>query len=402
MGVELHQQGHEVHILTPCESLSEPLTTTQEDELLITRVKTGLIKGAPKVLRALEEAQLSAKLWRKAKHFLRLNPCDLILFYSPSIFFGPLVRKLKTLWKCPAYLILRDIFPEWTVDAGILHRGLVYRFFRQVEKYQYETADLIAVQSPGNLSYFARAFPNRQYRLKVLYNWTALNESNLPRTNCRSQLGLEDSFVFVYGGNIGVAQDIDNLIRLAARLDSQSNIHFVLLGSGSEAPRLRGVVNELGLRNVHFLPAVGQKEYLSMVSEFDAGLISLDAGLKTHNIPGKLLSYFYWGLPVLASVNRGNDLFELINKNRAGFCCVNGDDGDLAIAAQNLADDPALKFEMGENARRLLERVFSTRQAVENIFRHLGEEGFDFRQCSSLAPVRPKTIVQYLSFLRES
>ena len=37
---------------------------------------------------------------------------------------------------------------------------------------------------------------------------------------------------------------------------------------------------------------------------------------KTHNLPGKFLSYMQSGLPVLASINPGNDLAELILKRR--------------------------------------------------------------------------------------
>ena len=50
---------------------------------------------------------------------------------------------------------------------------------------------------------------------------------------------------------------------------------------------------------------MSQGEYLSMVSEFDVGLISLDARLTSHNIPGKLLSYLYWGVPVLEASIQG-------------------------------------------------------------------------------------------------
>jgi O26-antigen biosynthesis N-acetyl-L-fucosamine transferase len=402
LGVELHRRGNQVFVLTPSESVSEPLTTNLEDNLLIARAKTRKIKGAHKALRALEEAQLSIKLWRRAKCFLLQNQCDLILFYSPSIFFGPLVRKLKGLWRCPAYLILRDIFPEWAVDAGVLRRGLAYRFFRRMETYQYDIADLIAVQSPGNLEYFARAFPEKQFRLKVLHNWTLLNEPDLPYTNYRVRLHLENNFVFVYGGNIGVAQDIDNLCRLAARLAPRTNIHFVLTGSGSEVARLNKSIAAQGLRNIHILPAVGQNEYLSMVSEFDVGLVSLDARLQTHNIPGKLLSYLYWGLPVLASVNRGNDLFDILNRNRAGFCCENGDDESLVMAAQKLVDDPDLRSEMGGNARRLLERTFSVKLAAEQILTHLHEEGFVFRRVTSLLPIRSSPLGQHPELVRES
>jgi O26-antigen biosynthesis N-acetyl-L-fucosamine transferase len=381
LGVELQRCGNEVIVLTPSEQASKDLVTSVEDQLLIARVKTGTIKGAGRVWRAIEEVQLSWKLWWRAKDFLRQHHCDLILFYSPSIFFGPLVRKLKALWGCSAYLILRDIFPEWAVDAGLLRKGLVYHFFRWLETYQYETADLIAVQCPANLDYFARAYPKRKLRLKVLYNWSQLDVADLPKTNYRARLGLDQDFVFLYGGNIGVAQDMGNLLRLAARMALRPDVHFVLIGSGTETERLKNDIGELRLQNIHILPAVSQNEYLSLVSEFDSGLLSLDPRIRTHNIPCKLLSYLYWGLPVLASVNHGNDLFELINGSRAGCCCTNGDDEGLLEAANKLVSQPDLRSEM---------------------FRHFAEEGFTFTECSSPVPARLDPVGPYPVFLRES
>jgi glycosyltransferase involved in cell wall biosynthesis len=392
MGVELQRRGNEVVVLAPSEEASNDLVTSLEDKLLIARVRTGRIKGAGRVWRAVEEAQLSRKLWWRAKRFLAQKRCDLIVFYSPSIFFGPLVRKLKALWKCPAYLILRDIFPEWAVDAGLLRKGLVYHFFRRMETYQYETADVIAVQCPANLEYFARAYPKKEFRLKVLYNWALLEVEDLPQTNYRVRLGVEKGFAFLYGGNIGVAQDMNNLVRLAERMAWRADVHFVLIGCGSETERLKGAIAERRLRNVHVLPAVSQSEYLSLVSEFDAGLLSLDARIRTHNIPSKLLGYLYWGLPVLASVNRGNDLFEVINRNRAGFCCANGDHEELVAAASRLVDEPELRGEMSRNARRLLEQTFSAKKAAEQIFKHIAEEGFTFAECSAAARIRPNPI----------
>lgn len=402
LGVELHRRGNQVFILTPSELVSESFTISIEDNLVIGRAKAGKFKGANRTFRAMQEIQLSRNLWRRARAFLCENRCDLILFYSPSIFFGPLVTKLKSLWGCPAYLILRDIFPEWAVDAGILRMGLIYRFFRKMESLQYQAADLIAVQSPSNLEYFGRAFPGNQFHLKVLYNWTAVQEPVLPRTNWRAETGLENKFVFVYGGNIGVAQDMDNLLRLAAALARREDIHFVLLGSGSEVTRLKNNITAQGLRSVHVLPAVSQNEYLSMISECDAGLISLDSRLKTHNIPGKLLSYLYWGLPVLASVNQGNDLFSLLNTNRAGFCFVNGDHENLVAAARRLADNPDLRSEMGRNGRRLLEQTFSVPVAADQIMAHLQEAGFVFARASASSPIFAKHQTQETAFLRQS
>ncbi|MBZ5701420.1 MAG: glycosyltransferase family 4 protein [Acidobacteriia bacterium] len=367
LAVEFHRQGHDVIVLTSSHEITGDAQIAHEKGVRIVRVRTGKIKGAGKIWRAVEEIRLSGAVWRRAGRFLLENPADLIVFYSPTIFWGALVRRLKKLWGCPAYLILRDIFPQWAVDAGLLRRGPVWRFFRKKEIEQYDVADKIGIQSPANAEYFAKEFPLRKYPLDVLYNWMALQEPELPATDYRRKLGLQDKVVFVYGGNLGVAQDMDNIVRLAARLARHTHIHFLLVGEGSEVPRLKRLVAAKALSNVQILPAVGQHEYLAMLSEWDAGLISLDRRLSTHNLPGKMLGYMYWGMPILASINPGNDLFDLIEKNDAGFCLQNGEDESLAAAALILSNDPELRAKMGVNARRLLERQFSVGAAVHQI-----------------------------------
>ncbi|MGC2706422.1 MAG: glycosyltransferase family 4 protein [Candidatus Acidiferrales bacterium] len=367
LALELCRQEHDVIVLTPSDRVSNGLELTTECGIQVVRVRTRKIKGASRVFRAIEESRLSSVLWSRAKAFLRQHPADLIVFYSPTIFWAPLVRRLKSLWACPAYLILRDIFPAWAVDAGILRKGLIYYFFRRKEKLQYRVADRIAVQSPANLDYFVKEFRTRRYPLEVLYNWMTLYVENLPSTDYRAQLGLQGKVVFVYGGNLGVAQDVDNIVRLAVRLVDHGRIHFLLVGEGSEVPRLERLLAENRLHNVQLLPSVSPTEYLALLSEFDVGLLSLDRRLKSHNVPGKLLGYMYWCKPTLASINPGNDLFELLGKNEAGFCLSNGDDDGLYEAALRLADDPELRNRMGKNSRILLERMFSVKGAVAQI-----------------------------------
>ena len=372
LAVELSCRGHHAVVVTPSDGISQRLQICTEDGVTVARVKTPRIKGTHKIHRALSELQFSSRIWHAAESFLRQNPCDLILFYSPTIFFGEIVGKLKKLWQCPAYLILRDIFPDWAVDAGVLRKGLIYHFFRRIAVKQYQIADVIGVQSPANLDHFARAFPREKFELRVLFNWTDLR-SELVRTNYRERLGLNEKIVFLYGGNMGVAQDMDNILRLAARLLPRQDIYILLVGEGSEMPRLSKSIERNRLTNVRIVPGLTQEDYLSLVSEFDVGLISLDARLKTQNIPGKLLSYLHWGLPVLASINPGNDLVDLLHESHAGLCVPNGDDEQLCYAALQLADDANLRNSMKINARRLLEQRFSVGSAVDHVFEHLSQ-----------------------------
>ena len=45
-----------------------------------------------------------------------------------------------------------------------------------------------------------------------------------------------------------------------------------------------------------------------MLASFDIGLFSLHRNHKTHNFPGKILSYMSFSKPILGSCNVGNDL----------------------------------------------------------------------------------------------
>ena len=132
-----------------------------------------------------------------------------------------------------------------------------------------------------------REFASRRYPVEVLHNWASLHEEDLPATNYRKQLGLDGKVVFLYGGNLGVAQDVDNIVRLAARLSGEDHIRFLLVGDGSEAARLKRSLAENGLDTVQVLPAVSHREYLAMLSEFDVGLLYAGPAFKNPQRPGK-------------------------------------------------------------------------------------------------------------------
>lgn len=374
LAIEFHRLGHEPIVVAPDENILADTEIKHESGIKVLRLRAGKIKTASRLIRGFNEVRLSDTIWRKGKTFFKDNPCDLIIYYSPPIFFGSLVKKLKQLFSCPSYLVLRDIFPQWAVDAGVLRRGLVYRYFKIKERQSYEAADIIGVQSPANLHYFEKNGLDKKYHLEVFYNWTALVEENIQPDAHRERLGLQGKIVFFYGGNIGVAQDMDNIIRLAKNLRSDPTAHFLLVGEGSEVSRLKSAIASNGLSNITIHGAVEQREYLSMLSEFDVGLISLDRSLRTQNFPGKMLGYMYYSMPILASINRGNDLKDILEDMQAGLVCINGEDEKLAANARRLLEDERLRRQVGRNARSLLENTFSVQRAAGQIltqFNHL-------------------------------
>lgn len=364
---EFCRLGHDVTVLAPDPTISEEFTLSSEDGIRVLRVKTGKIDGASRLFRGINEGLLSSILWLKARKYLKAGGYDLVVWYSPSIFFGALVMRLKKFFGCRTYLILRDIFPQWAVDTGVLKEGFLTSFFRRKEILQYDAADTIGVQSPGNLAYFAERGLSDRYRLEVLYNWVRI-ETAAPKTDLyRERLGLMGKVVYFYGGNIGVAQDMDNIVRLAERLQNEPAAYFLLVGDGSEAERIKQLIAHQGLKNISVHPPVDQKTYLDMLSEFDVGLISLDKKFKTQNFPGKMLGYMTYSIPILASINPGNDLQQLLEDKSAGLVSINGDDAGFMENAAKFLKDPALRTAMGQNGRALLENNFSVSKAARQI-----------------------------------
>ncbi len=370
LAVEFSRLGHRPCIAVPDDSLAADCVVERDAGIAVLRVKSGKIKGAGRIRRAVNEARLSSTLWSKGGAYFAAHPSDLIIYYSPSIFFGDVVSRLKRQWACPAYLVLRDIFPQWAVDAGVLRDGPACWYFRRKERAQYAAADVIGVQSPANLQYFRQRHPDLLHRCNVLYNWTTLVEHDVPSTDFRRRLGLDGKVIFFYGGNIGVAQDMDNILRLADRLRGERHVHFLLLGDGSDFTRLQWEIARRRLSNVSLHSAVSQREYQGILSEIDVGLISLDRHLKTQNLPGKMLGYMYHCRPILASINPGNDLGDLLSRHRAGLACINGDDMAFHDGALQLTRNPHLREQLGNNGRRLLEQTFSVEKAAEQILSH--------------------------------
>jgi len=108
-----------------------------------------------------------------------------------------------------------------------------------------------------------------------------------------------------------------------------------------------------------------------MLSQYDVGLISLNRNLKTHNYPGKMLGYMYFSMPILANINIGNDLKDILEESRAGFVCISGEQNKLREYALKLAEDKQLRRQMGKNARALLEETFCVSCAASQILSNM-------------------------------
>lgn len=400
LALEFIRQGHYPTVVVPATDMNCAWKLEHVDGVEVLRVKALETKDVGHVRRTIAELLLPFSLLRGLfQSSLTGEHWEGIVWYSPTIFLGPMVHLLKRRHGIKGYLILRDLFPDWAADTGIMRRGLVYRFFKRIERYQYGVADVIGVQTPANIPLVRATATRGNPHIEVLDNWLS-EPGAAPSSASLVGTPLADKIIFVYAGNMGAAQGMDCLLGLAIDLQERSDVGFLFVGRGSETARLREYANLHDLRHVMFLEEIDSQLIPGLLAQCHVGLIALDPRHTTHNIPGKFLTYLRAGLPVLASINKGNDLEQIIKDEDVGYVCAGETPNQLRAFAEKLLDSPMLRAEMSRRGIALANRRYSSTNAVLRVLagiqalQHHGTRNSPGACADSVSSPSPQPVIQ--------
>jgi glycosyltransferase involved in cell wall biosynthesis len=369
---EFARQGHKPTIIVPSAGLSKPWKLEHVGGVDVLRIRARAMRDIGYLKRTFNETLLPfmmiaglyrSPLWNKR--------WDLIAWYSPTIFFGLLILLLKRRSQGHAYLILRDIFPEWAVDLGLIRKSPIYWYFRSVAHLQYIAADTIGVQTESDLSYLSRWAHTTGRTLEVLRNWQRVDKPRCKSSIDFASTSLRGRKIFVYIGNMGIAQGMDILIDLAASLIDRRDVGFAFVGRGSEENRLRALATQRCMDNIVFFNEIPSDEIPALLIQCYAGLIALDPRHKSNNIPGKFLRYLHAGLPVLGRANQDTDLITLINEENVGRAFSGEALPGMKAFVIEICGDSRLRERMSGRAKDLAGRRFLPSIAAEQIVSHV-------------------------------
>jgi glycosyltransferase involved in cell wall biosynthesis len=359
--------GHRPVVIVPSLTSDQPWTVERLDGIEVLRVAAPPTRASTHLRRAIAEMWLPFAMLRNVrKSPFRSVKWDLLVWYSPPIFFGPLIWALRRASGARTYLILRDIFPEWALDLGLIKKGPSYLLLKAFAAFQYAIADTIGVQTESNLSYLPNWTKSPRRQIEVLRNWIAPT----PNVGCSIEIArtaLAGRKIFAYIGNMGVAQGMEIFIELIESLRHREDIGFVFVGRGTEFSSLVAERTSRALDNVLFFGEIDPTEIPGLLAQCRVGLVALHPDHRTHNIPGKFVSYVQYGVPVLARVNGGNDLVGLIENEGVGRVYVGHSVDGLKRLAEELIDDDGLCNSMSARGRQLGLRMFSPETAARQI-----------------------------------
>lgn len=269
---------------------------------------------------------------------------DMVLVSSMSLisfFYG---YYLKIRYRVPLILEIRDIWPLTPISLGGYSKSNPFiRVMALIEKFAYKKANHIVGLMP-DLNTHVREILGEGNKVSWIPNGFEPPANNI---NYEFPLPLlKDKFIVVYTGAIGIANEIDCLIKAAELVQENSQIHFCIVGEGPEKNRL--IEASKHLKNVDFVPKMAKYQVVEFLKYCSICFIGWQAkevyrfGVSAN----KYNDYMFAGKPIISSSNIINDPVKRIG---CGVHVPAASSIDIANAIISL-------YNMSETERNLLGR----------------------------------------------
>ncbi len=337
---ELTKRNHDVTVLTATPNRYSSLKTSDElsgaERIIRINVKTGNDSALAQIWR---QADFYLKMKSKAKKLCNENHFDVGIVSSPPFLIGVAGISLK---KRVGKLILevRDLWPDTIVELGkAKESNPIIKIMRHYERKMYNSAYRIVTVLPfmndkisskgidrGKLVTFSNGLDG--YLLKEITEWSEKKDV------ARQSLSIEkNEFLVSYIGNIGLGQDLAVLVDVAKSL---KDIHFVLVGDGSDKERLMTLSK--GVDNIYFVPPVPRDRVPVYYSASDVLFIHLaKSDLFADSLPSKTFEYAVANRPVVYGLDGLSA--EILDNSKSGIRVHRGNVEEIIDSIKKIRDN---------------------------------------------------------------
>ncbi|MGH8540330.1 MAG: glycosyltransferase family 4 protein [Stenotrophobium sp.] len=211
-------------------------------------------------------------------------------------------------------------------------------------------------------------------RITVIENWAPLLELPVqPKRNLWArQYDLQDKFVFMYSGTMGMKHNPGLLVNLCQSFATSQEVRIVVVSEGLGADWLKAQQRALKLDNLLVLPFQPYAQVPAMMGSADVLLVILEQDAGTYSVPSKTLSYLCAARPILMSGPTKNLAARTIESADAGLVCASDEGADWVPHAKTLYDNATLRLGLGINGRRYAEAKFDLLKIAERFEKAIG------------------------------
>lgn len=296
---------------------------------------------------------------------LRAGPVDLVMGTTPPIFQALSAWLVAALRRRPFLLEVRDLWPAFAIDMGVLRQPLLIKLAHWTERFLYARASHFLVNSPVYRDYLTdKGIPAAMITLIPNGVDVEMFPVDLDGAAFRQAWGLSERFVVIYAGALGLANDIPTLLAAAERLTDWPDVHFLLVGDGKERSHLESMVKERKLGNVTFTGALPKVQMPEVLAAADACVAILqDIPMFRTTYPNKVFDYMAAGRATILVID--GVIRDVIEAAAGGLFVPPGDAAALTEAVRFLYDHPDKARSMGASARTYVREHFDRQRQAE-------------------------------------
>ena len=298
---------------------------------------------------------------------------DVVIASSPPLLIGIPAYIISRVKRVPLVFEVRDLWPQFAIETGVLTRPSIIRLSYWLEKFLYRKARRINVLTPAFYDALVQKGVSPE-KLAVITNGADLDLFQPGDRNnwVRTQYEWGDRFVVLYTGAHGLANQLGQLLEVARGLREDKDILLVLVGDGMEKRRLEAQAREYKLANVQFIETQPKGRIADFTNAADVGTAVLKRleGFKTV-YPNKVFDYMACAKPVILAID--GVARSLVEKAKAGLYAEPEDPDQIREAVLTLYHNRSLAQEYGRNGYDFVRRHFSRERLAEDYERLLLE-----------------------------
>ena len=307
--------------------------------------------------RRFQEQEYGHLLCKRVKEF---SP-DIIISSNSPLDAQDLLWKFGKTKKTPCVFWLQDIYSMAITSImkeklGFLG-GLIGNHYAKLEKSLLKSSKAIVSISP-DFSPLLEHWQISADKIHVIPNWAPLAELPVyPKHNDWSiKHGLQDKFVFLYSGTLGLKHNPDLLLRLAQSFQSRPEVVLVVVSEGIGAAWLQSKKQELRISNLLILDYQDFSMMPLVLASADVLLAILEVSAGVYSVPSKVLTYLCAGKPILLSVPQSNLAARTVTESGAGLLAASPE--EFLQMAEKILNSATERELMGKNALSYAQSAF--------------------------------------------
>lgn len=309
------------------------------------------------------------KYTKQAYKYVRRHKDEELFIVSnpPLAMFIPL--KLKRVYS----LLIYDIYPDAIVSVGLLkeHNPLI-KWWKKRNKVIYANAKAIYTLSNNMASSMGQYCDVK--KIKVIPNWADTSMMKPIRHMENPFLierQLQNKFIVLYSGNMGMTHKIEALVEVATSLKEQSDIVFILIGMGAKKPLIENMVKERGLNNCIVMPYLPLEQTPYSIGAADVGVITIDENSANVSVPSKTYNMLAVGSALMCISPKGTELSELVKEYNVGETFRSDEIDKMKDYILDLFNNPTKIQLYKDNSRNA--SMYFTPQNTEKYVEHYNE-----------------------------